>query len=138
MMSAKIWLKEIVNRIDPDNGTMLAQNVSFEKTRLKELAEIYPQYRTHLLKIVENSIDLLYFLNTNRELYSSLGFDDDRCGRICFYDKNMSGSYSIKKTLPVLSNLSYKNLEVKNGTEALVTYSLYDTMSDYELERQKH
>ena len=80
---------------------------SFEKTRLKELAEIYPQYRTHLLKIVENSIDLLYFLNTNRELYSSLGFDDDRCGRICFYDKNMSGSYSIKKTLPVLSNLSY-------------------------------
>ena len=49
----------------------------------------------------------------------------------------MSGSYSIKKTLPVLSDLTYKNLEVKNGTEALVTYSLYDDMTPDELERAK-
>ena len=49
----------------------------------------------------------------------------------------MSGSYSIKKTLPVLSDLSYKNLEVKNGTEALVTYANYDKMNEFDLMRAK-
>ena len=130
-------VKEIVKRIDPNNGTMLAQNVSFERTRLKELSVIFPQYREHLLKIVENSTDLIYFLNTNKELYKSLGFTEEESSKICFYNKDMSGSYSIKKTLPVLSNLSYKNLEVKNGTEALVTYSKYDIMSPYDLEKSK-
>ncbi len=130
-------VKEIVNRIDGNNGTMLAQNVTFERTRLKELAEIFPEYRTELLNIVENSTDLLYFLKTNSKLYESLGFEMGRCNNINFYNKDQSGSYSIKKTLPVLSNLSYKNLEVKNGTEALVTYSKYDDMSEYDLQRAK-
>lgn len=130
-------VKEIVKRIDCNRGTMLAQNVTFERTRLKELAVIFPEYKEHLLKIVENSADLLYFLNTNKQLYLDLGFDEERASRICFYDKNMSGSYSIKKTLPVLSNLSYKNLEVKNGTEALVTYANYDKMNKFDLLRAK-
>ena len=116
---------------------MLAQNVTFESTRLKELAEIFPKYRAHLLKIVENSTDLLYGIKTKRELYTDLGFDKERSTLVNFYDKRQSGSYSIKKTLPVLSDLTYSNLEVKNGTEALVTYSLYDTMNEYDLERAK-
>ena len=130
-------VREIVNRIDINKGTMLAQNVTFERTRLKELAEIFPKYRAHLLKIVENSTDLLYGIKTKRELYTDLGFDKERSTLVNFYDKRQSGSYSIKKTLPVLSDLTYSNLEVKNGTEALVTYSLYDTMNEYDLERAK-
>ena len=31
----------------------------------------------------------------------------------------------------------YANLEVKNGTEALVTYSLYDTMNEFDLNKAK-
>lgn len=130
-------VREIVNRIDADKGTMLAQNVTFERGRLKELAEIFPEYRTHLLKIVEHSTDLLYVIKTNQELYKDLGFDEERCKLVNFYDKRQSGSYSIKKTLPVLSDLSYANLEVKNGTEALVTYSLYDTMNEFDLNKAK-
>ena len=130
-------VKEIVKRIDINKGTMLAQNVSFERTRLKELAEIFPEYKEHLLKIVENSTDLLFGIKTNAALYKDLGFDEDRSALVNFYHKNLSGSYSIKKTLPVLSDLTYANLEVKNGTEALVTYSLYDKMNEFDLERAK-
>lgn len=131
-------VKEIVKRINPNKGTMLAQNVSFERSRLKELAYIFPKYREHLLKIVEHSTDLLYALKTNRELYENLGYDEERSKRINFYDKRQSGSYSIKKTLPVLSDLSYSSLEVKNGTEALVTYSQYDKMNEFDLKKAKN
>ena len=130
-------VKEIVKRIDPNKGTMLAQNVTFERSRLKELAHIFPKYRDHLLKIVEHSTDLLYALKTNKELYEDLGYDEERSKLINFYDKRQSGSYSIKKTLPVLSDLSYSSLEVKNGTEALVTYSQYDTMNEFDLNKAK-
>ena len=130
-------VKELVSRIDGENGTMLAQNVNFERSRIKELAEVFPEYRERLLKIRENSTDLLYVIRTNTELYKDLGFDDDRCKLVNFYHKNQSGSYSIKKTLPVLSDLTYANLEVKNGTEALVTYSQYDTMNEFDLNKAK-
>ncbi len=130
-------VKELVSRIDGENGTMLAQNVNFERSRIKELAEVFPEYRERLLKIRENSTDLLYVIRTNTELYKDLGFDDDRSKLVNFYHKNQSGSYSIKKTLPVLSDLTYANLEVKNGTEALVTYSQYDTMNEFDLNKAK-
>lgn len=130
-------VKEIVKRIDPSKGTMLAQNVTFERSRLKELAEVFPEYKDHLLKIVEKSTDLLFGIKTNVEMYKALGFDSERAALINFYDKRQSGSYSIKKTLPVLSDLTYANLEVKNGTEALVTYSLYDTMNEFDLNKAK-
>ena len=116
---------------------MFAQNVTFERSRLKELAYIFPEYKDQLLKIVEKSTDLLYFIKNNQSIYEELGFDEERSKLVNFYHKKLSGSYSIKKTLPVLSDLTYKNLEVKNGTEALVTYSLYDDMTPDELERAK-
>ncbi|NLC48246.1 MAG: DUF2779 domain-containing protein [Tenericutes bacterium] len=130
-------VKQLVERIDITKGTMLAQNVSFERTRLKELAELFPEYKKHLLKIVENSTDLLYLIKNNEKLYNELGFDKERSKKINYYHKYLSGSYSIKKTLPVLSNLSYDLLEVKNGTEALVTYLKYETFSQSDLERMK-
>lgn len=130
-------VKQLLNKIDINKGTMLAQNVAFERSRLKELAKIFPQYKDPLLKIVENSTDLLYVIKTNSELYKDLGFNEERSKLINFYHKNQSGSYSIKKTLPVLSDLTYSNLEVKNGTEALVTYSLYNEMNEYDLQKAK-
>lgn len=130
-------IKELIKRIDPDKGTMFAQNVSFERSRLNELAHVFPEYKEQLLKIVKNSTDLIYFVKGGKEQYKALGFDEDRSSLVNYYHKDLSGSYSIKKTLPVLSDLSYKNLEVKNGTEALVTYSLYDKMNEFDLERAK-
>ncbi len=124
--------KALVEHIDGSKGTMFAQNYSFEKACLKNLADLFPQYAQKLLEIRNNSADLLWLVNTNKQLYLDLGFDEDRAGLPNYYNKDLSGSYSIKKTLPVFSDLSYANLDVKNGMEAILAYSLYPVMSKEE------
>ena len=80
---------------------------------------------------------LLYYLDTNSDLYKSLGFDDAESKIMNYYNKDQSGSFSIKKTLPLFSNLSYKDLDVHNGSEALAVYSCYNKMTSEELEKTK-
>ncbi len=110
-----------------DKGTVFAQNVSFEKTRLKELSNIFPEYGVRLNKMIDNAYDLLYIVRNNKELFENLGVENAEI--INYYHEDLSGSYSIKKTLPVFSNLSYSDMGVKNGTEALVTYARFQYMS---------
>lgn len=130
-------VKALVEHIDGSNGTMLAQNVSFERNVLKHLSEVFPEYKEKLLAIRDNSTDLLYYLDTNADLYESLGFEKDECKTMNYYNTKQSGSFSIKKTLPLFTNLSYKDLEVHNGSEALSVYSCYDKMTEKELEQTK-
>lgn len=122
------------------HGTMLAQNTSFEIGRLKELAGIFPEYRSRLLAITDKSADLIHLLKTDGSdhkkkpekigLYEEWGFDLDRSNTINYYHPDLSGSYSIKKTLPVLvPSLSYDTMKkhaVGNGVQAYVTYLNYD------------
>jgi hypothetical protein len=109
------------------HGTMLAQNYSFEKGRLKELAELFPEYRDKLLAICDKAADLIHLLKTKEDLYSA-GFGKDRAKRINYYHKDLSGSYSIKKTLPVLvPSLTYQGMDVGNGVQAYITYLNYDS-----------
>ncbi len=123
--------------MDPEKGTLFAQNVPFEKGRIKEMAKIFPQYKEPLMKLYERGYDLLWLVNNNKELYKSLGFENEDLETFNFYDEHLSGSFSIKKTLPVFSDLSYKDLVVKNGTEAIVEYANYDKMSKEELALKK-
>lgn len=125
-------VKALVEHIDGTNGTMLAQNYSFEKTCIKNLARIFPEYKDKLIPITENAFDLLWLVNTNKELYLSLGFDEEEASLPNYYCKELSGSFSIKKTLPVFSDLSYSNLDVKNGMEAIATYAMYPKMTKEE------
>lgn len=131
-------IKLMLQYMNPDEGTLFSQNVSFEKGRIKELAKIFPEYRKDLMKLYDRGFDLLWLVNTNSKLYMDLGFDEERAKTFNFYDKRLSGSFSIKKTLPVFSNLSYANLVVKNGTEAIVEYANYNKMSkeEYDLKYQ--
>ncbi len=109
------------------HGTMLAQNTSFERLRLEELAELYPEYKTKLLAIRDKSADLIHLLKTKEELYID-DFGREHAKTINYYHKDLSGSYSIKKTLPVLvPDLSYKDLDVGNGVQAYITYLNYDS-----------
>jgi len=126
-------IKEMLKYMDPDKGTLFAQNVSFEKGRIKELANIFPKYKEPLMKLYNRGFDLLWLLNNQKDLYKSLGFTGEDLETFNFYDARLSGSFSIKKTLPIFSNLSYKNLVVKNGTEAIVEYANYDKMTKEEL-----
>lgn len=108
------------------HGTMLAQNTSFERDRLKELAELFPEYRDKLLAIRDKSADLIDLLKTNKDFYASFG--KKRAETINYYHENLSGSYSIKKTLPVLvPSLTYKGMDVGNGVQAYITYLNYDS-----------
>ncbi|MBQ5643179.1 MAG: DUF2779 domain-containing protein [Bacteroidaceae bacterium] len=105
-------------------GTMLAQFTSYEKCRLEELAALYPEYRDKLLAIRDKSADLLHLLRNNKEMYEGM----KNAEVINYYHKDLSGSYSIKKTLPVLvPELTYKGLDVGNGVQAYIAYINYDS-----------
>ena len=107
-------------------GTMLAQFTAYEKGRLEELAELYPKYGAKLLAIRDKAADLLDLLRTNKEMYKSAF--PEKAEVINYYHKDLSGSYSIKKTLPVLvPSLTYKGMDVGNGQQAYIAYINYDS-----------
>ena len=105
-------------------STMLAQNTSFEIGRLKELAKLFPEYRDKLLAICDKSADLLHLLRNNKGMYEGM----ENADVFNYYHKDLSGSYSIKKTLPTLvPTLTYKGMDVGNGVQAYIAYINYDS-----------
>jgi len=84
------------------SGDILVYNIAFERGRLNELRELYPQYSKELTPIISRLKDLM------------LPFQQK-----WYYTPAMKGSYSIKYVLPALvSELSYKDLEIQNGGTA--------------------
>jgi uncharacterized protein DUF2779 len=94
-----------VNQLIKDCGTsgdILVYNIGFERGRLNELRELYPQYSKALTHIISRLKDLM------------LPFQQK-----WYYTPAMKGSYSIKYVLPALvPELSYKDLEIQNGGTA--------------------
>lgn len=131
-------IKEMCSLIKP-NGTVLVYNEAFEKTRLKELSIIFPEYRDKLLEIRNRVFDLMNIVKSNSKLYESLGYDKEEAKMFNYYHPDMDGSYSIKKVLPLFSNLSYKDMEIGNGVEAMVAYAKFDKLLplDYKHKYQK-
>lgn len=123
----------------PEDKMVLVYNDSFEKTRLKELAYIFPEYKDKLLKIRNNVFDLMNIVKTKSSLYESLGYSKEEAKMFNYYHPNMDGSFSIKKVLPLFSNLTYKGMEVANGVEAMVTYASFPKLLplDYKHKYQK-
>lgn len=104
----------------PMNVTVLAYNMSFEKTVIKNLANMFPEFYTHLINIRDNIQDLM------------LPFSNQ-----WYYDRNFNGSYSIKVVLPTLypddPSLDYHSLDdVQNGSMAMKTFAALATMEDKE------
>lgn len=107
----------------PADVCVLAYNMSFEKTRIKELAALYPDLSAHLTAIHDNIRDLMVPFQKKQ-----------------YYNKRMAGSYSIKYVLPALfpddPELDYHNLEgVHNGSEASATFCQMASMPADELEQ---
>ncbi len=130
--------EKMIKDIDLSNGgTVIVYNEGFEKTRLKELAIIYPDLSEGLLNIRDHVFDLLYVLKGNSKMFLNLLPADtinleERAKEINYYHNNLHGSFSIKKVLPIFSDLSYANLDVHNGTEAVYVYGLLPTLTDKE------
>lgn len=109
----------------PLNSCIVAYNMSFEKGRLKELAELYPDLKEHLLNIHDNIKDLMFPFQ--QRLY---------------YSKEMQGSYSIKFVLPALypnePSLNYDNLEdIHNGSDAMDIFAKMSNMTNDEIEKSR-
>lgn len=106
----------------PMNVCVTAYNKAFECTRIKELAETFPDLAEHLLNIESNIRDLLVPFQS--------GF---------YYNRAMGGSFSIKSVLPAIfpddPELDYHNLEgVHNGGEAM---TIFPQIQHMEPEEQK-
>lgn len=88
---------------DCDNsGDIIVYNISFERSRLNELVEQFPEYKSPLQSIVLRLKDLM--IPFQKKWY---------------YTPEMKGSYSIKNVLPALvSDLRYDNLNIKEGEMA--------------------
>lgn len=130
-------IKEMIKYIDTSSGgTVLVYNESFEKSRLKELAEIFPEYKLELLKIRDMVFDLMNITKTKSSLYEEIGYSKEEASLFNYYHEDLNGSYSIKKFLPLFSNLTYKGMEVANGVDALVTYAKLPKMDKIEYEHK--
>ena len=114
--------KKLIEIIDLSNGgTVLVYNESFEKTRIKELCSYYPSLKDSLLKIHDHIYDLMFVLKGNKKLNEKYQLDDDLYN---YYHAHFYGTFSIKKVLPALTSVSYQDLAIKNGSEAIVAYAL--------------
>lgn len=131
-------VEKLCDLIKDDGGSVLVFNQAFEKTRIKELAEFFPEYSEKLLSINERLFDLMHIVKTNTKLFEDLGFGHDRAKQVNYYHEDLSGSYSIKKVLPIFSELTYNGMDIGNGMEAVYAYAGFKDLTKTELEVKRH
>lgn len=102
------------------SGSVLVYNQAFEAPRLKELKGLFPGLTTHIDKVLERLVDLMYPFQQR-----------------WYYTSSMNGSYSIKKVLPALvTNLSYDGLEIGEGGAAMSAFESLLTIREWD-EKEK-
>ena len=127
-------IEQMIKDIDLTNGgTVLVYNKSFEETRIKEFAIMFPQYKKELEKINAHMFDLIDLVSTRSAFYQDLGFSEEESKINNYYHNELHGSYSIKKVLPLFSDLTYKGMPVANGTEAIAAYASFKYLNDEDL-----
>ena len=88
------------------SGDILVYNIGFERGKLNDLIDVFPEYSNELLGIVNRLKDLM------------IPFQQK-----WYYTPEMKGSYSIKYILPALvPELSYNDLDIKEGGKASNTF----------------
>ena len=88
------------------SGDILVYNIGFERGKLNDLIDVFPQYSNELRRIVNRLKDLM------------IPFQQK-----WYYAPEMKGSYSIKYVLPALvPELSYNDLDIKEGGTASNTF----------------
>jgi hypothetical protein len=105
-----------------DKGNILVYNQGFEKGVMNESATAFPEFRSWYEEVILPRIKDLWDVFRN--------FD--------YYDPKQKGSASIKAVLPVLSDLSYKDLkDVSKGDQASFEYERVTYGDVSKEERQK-
>ena len=98
------FLSDLKKAIGP-KGSILVFYEAFEKTRLKELAKAFPEYKEWVDSILDRIVDL------------NAPFKD-----FSYYHPQQLGSASLKQVLPALTDLSYDDMEIGEGTMASLKY----------------
>lgn len=99
-------------------GKIVVYNKTFEETRLKELAVLFPEYEKQIINRISRIIDLM-----------------EPFAKRHYYHPSFQKRYSIKVVLPVLCpemESAYKHLPINNGSVAMNKYELMDSMSPRE------
>lgn len=101
-----LFVKKLIDDCG-EEGDILVYNIAFERTRLQELANDFPEFAKPISNILNRLKDLMLPF---RERW--------------YYIPEMKGSYSIKVVLPtLLPEFTYSNLEIKDGNTASSTYA---------------
>lgn len=105
-LDARPSLVEGLVRHVPDNGTVIGYGIALEKMVLSRLAAQFPQEREKLLSIRDRLLDL-------QEIFA----------QFWYYHPDQKGKISLKKILPLLTNLDHQELILKNGGQAHLFWS---------------
>lgn len=99
------FINEIL-KVLPSSGSIVVYHQTYEMTKLKELANDFPQYADSLRSLLPRIVDLKKVIEES------------------VYHPEFLGSFSIKKVAPVLlgQNVSYDHLAVVDGMEAVCKY----------------
>lgn len=128
-------VKKLVETINLSHGgTVLVYNKAFEYNRICEFIKIFPKYKEKLELMLTHMIDLEDIIHKGSKFYEKIGFNEDELDKINFYDNYQRGKYSIKKLLPVFSDLSYSSLNIKNGVAALCSYAKFRYLDKEKIE----
>lgn len=122
LTNAPCGLFEYMKSLNCAGGTIISWHSSFESTRNKEMAEMYPQYADLLLDLNARTCDL------------ETPFKKD------YLHPGFKGRTSIKVVLPVLvSKFSYKDLDIQGGTEAMESWRrlIFDNLGDSDKDNTK-
>ncbi len=113
-------LNKLMESTTGKSGTFISWHASFEVSRNKDMIEMLPQYEDYLAYMNNNMFDLEDVFKTD------------------YVDCQFHGSTSIKKVLPILvPELSYKNLEVQDGTMALDTWGRMVLNDDFDENKEE-
>lgn len=113
------FIQELLNKV-PSEGSIIVYYAPYESTRLKELAEDFPEFSKKLTDIRNRLVDLMVVIEKG------------------VYYPEFMGSFSIKKVAPAIlgEDASYANLEISNGVEAMLAFDKIITLPEVSEKKQ--
>lgn len=118
------FLNHLLNTFESLNAEckIIVYNKSFESSIINNLIEDFPKSKKRLQSIQRRFYDLMDVFK---------GIND----KPIYYDPRFENSYSLKTVLPILTNESYKHLNIKDGLTAAIQYYNLRHMTFHEKEQ---
>lgn len=98
-------LLEEMKKAFKNEGSVVVYYQSFERGKLTEMYEAFPEYKEWAEQVLSRFVDLY-------EPFS----------KFYYYNPEQKGSASLKATMPSLTGTGYKNLEISDGGMAMRAY----------------